>query len=326
MIQETDVIVLLNAFIDPLTGEGLVKSNRVSGLVIKGGQISFALTIPPQARQLYASLTGEIEKKIKESHGVKSCHIILTNERAPVQRLPDLEKIKNIIVVGSGKGGVGKSTVSLNLALGLAAKGLRVGLLDADIYGPSLPTMLNINQLPESRNKTLIPIETQGIKFISIGLLIPDHSSIVWRGPMIQKALIQMLWGTDWGVLDALVIDLPPGTGDIQITLCQKARLSGAIIVSTPQDLSLLDARKAVDMFQKVNVSILGIIENMSQFICPHCEKATPIFDHGGVEAEASFKNLPFLGSIPLSIKLREDKHVPLLFEDMVNRLIATLE
>lgn len=326
MIDQTVLLAHLNTFIDPITQQGLVRSNRISGLIIKGGHISFALISAPQYRSTYEDLAKQLEKSVKSMENVKSCHVLLTQERPSPNQLPPLERLKEIIVVGSGKGGVGKSTVALNLSLGLVKKGLRVGLLDADIYGPSIPTMLDIHDSPESHKQKIIPLQTKGLKVLSIGFLISEHASVVWRGPLIQKALVQMLWGAEWGDLDVLVIDLPPGTGDVQITLCQKVQLSGAIVVSTPQDLALIDARKAVDMFQKVNVPLLGIIENMSQFTCPHCGHNSPIFDHDGARQEAEKLKIPFLGSLPLSIDIRKNKIQQDLFIPLTEQIYRKLE
>jgi ATP-binding protein involved in chromosome partitioning len=212
-----------------------------------------------------------------------------------------------IIAVASGKGGVGKSTVAANLALGLQALGLRIGVLDADIYGPSMPRLLGLRGRPEPLGgRTLKPLERYGLKVMSIGFLVEEETPMIWRGPMVQSALVQMLREVAWGELDVLVVDMPPGTGDAQLTMAQQVPLAGAVIVSTPQDLSLIDARKGLAMFQRVDVPVLGIVENMSYFLCPHCGERTDIFGHGGAEHEATRIGVPFLGAVPLHMKIRE--------------------
>jgi len=212
-----------------------------------------------------------------------------------------------IIAVASGKGGVGKSTVAANLALGLKANGLRIGVLDADIYGPSMPRMLGITGRPRSREgKSLIPMENYGLKCMSMGFLVPEDTPMIWRGPMVMSALQQMLREVEWGKLDIIVVDMPPGTGDAQLTMAQQVPLAGAVIVSTPQDIALLDARKGLNMFKKVEVPVLGIVENMSYFLCPHCGGRSEIFSHGGAREEARRLGTEFLGEVPLDLEIRE--------------------
>lgn len=220
---------------------------------------------------------------------------------------PGISGVKHVIAVGSGKGGVGKSTTSCNLALGLAAIGLRVGILDADIYGPSQPKLFGLRGKPRVvSGSTLEPMERFGVKIMSIGFLVEEDLAMIWRGPMVISAITQMLRNVAWGDLDVLVVDLPPGTGDAQLTMAQQAPLSGAIIVSTPQDIALIDARRAIGMFQRVNIPLLGVIENMSNFCCPDCGIISPIFGHGGTRAEAARIGAPFLGEVPLDIRIRE--------------------
>jgi ATP-binding protein involved in chromosome partitioning len=222
--------------------------------------------------------------------------------------LHGIADVRAIVAVASGKGGVGKSTTAVNLALALAANGLRVGLLDADIYGPSIPRLMGLvgQQPQESSQNTLAPMENYGIKVMSMGFLVDEDTPMIWRGPMVQSALTQLMRDITWGELDIMVVDMPPGTGDAQLTMAQQVPLAGAIIVSTPQDLALIDARKGLNMFKRVNVPLLGIIENMSYFICPHCGARSDIFSHGGGKAEAEQLGVPFLGDIPLDMKIRE--------------------
>jgi len=239
--------------------------------------------------------------------------------------------IGNIIAVASGKGGVGKSTLAVNLAVALAKQGQAVGVLDADIYGPSIPRMLNLKDAqPETtEDQYFVPLEAHGLKLMSMGFLVPEREAMVWRGPMVQKALVQMLRDVKWGTLDTLIIDLPPGTGDVQLTLAQKVPLSGAVIVSTPQYIAIIDARKAVNMFQKTGVPILGIIENMSHYTCPGCGDEAHIFGHGGAATEAENLGVPYLGAVPLTLKLRQamDSGTPLPeeFEDIAKAMTANL-
>jgi ATP-binding protein involved in chromosome partitioning len=213
--------------------------------------------------------------------------------------------VKTVIAVASGKGGVGKSTVAVNLAVALAQSGLQVGLLDADVYGPSLPRMLGLSLKPQVKDGKMLPLEAWGLRCMSIGFLVEEETAMVWRGPMVTGALNQMLSQVAWGALDVLVIDMPPGTGDVQLTLAQRAKLAGAVIVSTPQDIALIDARRGVKMFEQVRVPVLGIVENMSYFCCPNCQHRSDIFGHGGAAAEASRIGVPFLGEVPLLLEIR---------------------
>lgn len=238
--------------------------------------------------------------------GVSRAEITVSAEVPVGQGQNTLPGVRKVIAVGSGKGGVGKSTVAVNLAVALAQLGAKVGILDADIYGPSVPTMMGVHRQPHVANKKLIPVETHGIKLISMGFLVEARQAIVWRGPMVVGALKQFLNDVDWGELDYLLIDLPPGTGDVQLTIAQNAPLAGAVVVSTPQAVALADVRRSVTMFQKVNVKIFGIVENMSEFVCPQCGHVEPIFGVGGAEREAGEMNLPFLGRVPLEVGVRE--------------------
>jgi ATP-binding protein involved in chromosome partitioning len=250
---------------------------------------------PPNARTVYQN------PRVQRSH---AGHAHAQQPQAP--KSSGIEGVASVIAVASGKGGVGKSTVAVNLALGLAKLGLKVGLLDADIYGPSVPRLLSITHKPETDGHKLQPIEKLGIKAMSIGFLVAEDSPMIWRGPMVQSALMQMMNDVAWAPLDVLVIDMPPGTGDAQLTIAQRVPLKGAVIVSTPQDIALIDARKGIAMFEKTQVPVLGIVENMSMFICPHCGHESHIFGHGGARAEAEKMNVTFLGEVPLVPLIRE--------------------
>ena len=274
----------------------------------------FALEVTPERGAAAEPLRQACENAVKKMRGVLSVTAVLTAERdaraktprGPIPRPAGVQGVKAIIAVASGKGGVGKSTVAVNLALGLAALGLKTGLLDADIYGPSVPRLLAIKEKPESDGNKLKPIGKFGLKVMSIGFLVNEDTPMIWRGPMVMSALTQMLNDVEWAPLDVLVVDMPPGTGDAQLTLAQRVPLKGAIIVSTPQDLALIDARKGLAMFRKTEVPVLGIVENMSTFICPHCGKESHIFGHGGARATAEMLECDFLGEIPLVPSIRE--------------------
>ena len=306
----------------------LVATGHVSGVVIKDGHVGFSLEIDPEDSEAIQPLRIAAENTVSAIEGVLSATAMLTSHRksAPQasQSAPQTQQdgaqneiqasiqgamhapAKNIIAVASGKGGVGKSTTAINLALAFKALGMSVGILDADIYGPSLPRLTGIKDKPTTQNNKLVPLEAFGLKVMSIGFLMEEDAPTIWRGPMVMSALEQMLKDVLWGDLDVLVIDMPPGTGDAQLTLSQRAKLAGAVIVSTPQDLALIDARKGLNMFHKVGVPVLGLIENMSYFICPSCGDTSHIFGHGGAEAEANRLGLPFLGKIPLEMAIRE--------------------
>jgi len=316
---------------------GMIKIPEVS--VDDAGKVIIPVNIPERYDGNVGELQAMIEERLKRLEGVSSLLVIPTAQREappppPSPELPKLRKrpteapgpdmrpaqaaipgIRNIIAVASGKGGVGKSTTAVNLALGLRALGLRVGLLDADIYGPSMPKLLGTDERPGVEDDRIVPIERYGIKAMSIGFLMDEESPVIWRGPMVVSALMQMSREVAWGELDVLVLDMPPGTGDAQLTMAQQVPLQGAVIVSTPQDLALIDARKGLKMFKNVDVPIFGIVENMSTFVCPHCGKSSDIFGHGGAEADAKRLGVPFLGAIPLHMAIREhsDAGVPVV-------------
>ncbi|GLR67721.1 iron-sulfur cluster carrier protein [Acidocella aquatica] len=282
----------------------------LDGLHVGDGLVQVTLAIKREDAAAREPLRRDVEAALAAMPGVKNASVVFTAHKAPAAPPPPvapvLPGVKSVIAVASGKGGVGKSTVAVNLAVALAQSGLSVGLLDADIYGPSLPRMLGLARKPEVRDGKMIPLEAWGVKCMSIGFLVDGDTAMVWRGPMATGALTQMLGQVEWGALDVLVVDMPPGTGDIQLTLAQKARLAGAVVVSTPQDIALIDARRGVKMFAQVNVPVLGIVENMSYFSCPHCGGRTDVFGHGGAAAEAARIGVPFLGEVPLLLEIRE--------------------
>ncbi|MDF1749429.1 MAG: iron-sulfur cluster carrier protein ApbC [Alphaproteobacteria bacterium] len=296
-------------------GGDIVSAGLVAGIAIRDRMVQISLEIgDPSKAESYEPTRRDVEKVISAMPDVLSATAVLTAEKGP-GAAPTAKpasdkgagKIRHIVAIASGKGGVGKSTTAVNIALALKQLGMRVGMLDADIFGPSQPRMLGISgSRPNSPDgKTLEPLESYGIKVMSIGFLVPEDQPVVWRGPMVMGALQQMLDDVMWGELDVLIVDMPPGTGDAQLTMSQKVPLAGAVIVSTPQDIALLDARKGLNMFRKVDVPVLGIIENMSMYICPNCGHEAHIFGHGGAKTEAEKLGTPFLGEIPLEIEIR---------------------
>jgi ATP-binding protein involved in chromosome partitioning len=322
MISRDDVLKALAGVAGPDGATPLPASGALSDIVIHQGKVYFSIAVDPARAGAFEVLRKAAEDAVKALPGAAGALVTLTAEKpkgaAPAAPTPGPRAqaataqsgppgVRRIIAVASGKGGVGKSTTACNLALGFAAEGLRVGVLDADIYGPSMPKLFGIRGRPKIKTgRTLIPMEGYGCKVMSIGFLVDEDTAMIWRGPMVISALNQMLREVDWGELDVLVVDMPPGTGDAQLTMSQSVPLAGAVIVSTPQDLALIDARRGVAMFQKVNVPILGIIENMSYFLCPSCGERSDIFGHGGARDEAARIGVPFLGEIPLHMEIRE--------------------
>lgn len=315
-------------------GQGdLVSLNLVSEIYVSDGRVAFSITVPADRAHTLEPMRKRAEEAVRAIPGVERVMVALTAEKAagqapaaadapkrpvPPQAAPKaappqggrsgpLPGIRSVVAVASGKGGVGKSTTAVNLAFALKAQGLAVGILDADIYGPSMPRLLGLTQKPETvGGNKLKPLEAHGVKVMSIGFLVDPEAPMIWRGPMVVSALTQMLRDVEWGNLDVLIVDMPPGTGDTQLTLAQNVPLAGAVIVSTPQDLALIDARKGLAMFQKVDVPILGIVENMSHFVCPHCGERSDIFGTGGARHEADKVGVRFLGEIPLHMAIRE--------------------
>lgn len=345
------VLETLKTLNDPISGQDLVSSGLVRALTVQDGAIRFVLEINPAHADQYKPLQVAAENALNSLVGVQKVSVVLTAHSTP-QAPPDLKPnrkpepkgpqkipgVDRILAIASGKGGVGKSTVSANLACALAAEGRRVGLLDADIYGPSQPRMLGVSGRPASPDgKTILPLRNHGVTMMSLGLMANDDQAVVWRGPMLMGALQQMLTQVQWGALDVLIVDLPPGTGDVQMTLAQKAHLEGAIIVSTPQDVALLDARKGIDMLKQLGTPILGMIENMSTHICSSCGHEEHVFGHGGVADEAKELGVPLLAEVPLHIDIRlaSDGGAPIVvskpdspqaeaFRDVARKLIST--
>lgn len=336
-LSQTDILTALEKVKLP-DGRTLAASGRMTGIVVNDGKVICAIAIEASEAGVMEPIRAQAEAAIRAIPGVRQALVGLTADKAPsgpgaapraapangpqaraTSKPAMLPGVKHIVAVASGKGGVGKSTTSCNLALGLAALGLSVGILDADIYGPSQPRLFGLRGKPRLVGPRMLePMERYGVKVMSIGFLVDEDAAMIWRGPMVISAITQMLREVAWGELDVLVVDLPPGTGDAQLTMAQQTPLSGAVIVSTPQDLALIDARRGIAMFEKVSVPLLGIIENMSSFCCPNCGHVSPIFGHGGARAEATKLNVPFLGEVPLDMQIREtsDEGRPIVASD----------
>ncbi len=322
MLTEQAVLDALKNVQEPELGKDIVTLNMVKDIQIDGDSLTFTIQLTTPA----CPLKGEIEKRCREGlAGVEGLNKIEVKWGAQVAKgasNPQMDEmapgIKNVIAVSSGKGGVGKTTVAVNLAVALARTGASVGIMDADIYGPNVPKMMGLSGQPISRDGKMVPPEAHGVSVMSMGFLVPDDTPLVWRGPMIHGAIQQFLKDVDWGEIDYLIVDLPPGTGDAQLSICQLMPVTGAVIVTTPQEVALLDSRRGLAMFQKVNVPLLGIIENMSYFRCPHCHERTDIFSTGGGEKAAKELKLDFLGAIPIDIAVREggDSGVPICAAD----------
>jgi ATP-binding protein involved in chromosome partitioning len=309
-ITADDVKAALASVIDPNTGKDFVSAKEVKNIKVEGATVSLDIELGYPARSQHAAIKGAVMEALQKLPGVAGVTVKVSSNilSHTVQRgLKVMPNVKNIIAVASGKGGVGKSTTAVNLALALAAEGASVGILDADIYGPSQPMMLGITGRPESRDgKTMEPLENHGVQVTSIGFMIDPDEPMVWRGPMVTQALQQLLEQTNWRDLDYLVVDMPPGTGDIQLTLSQKVPVTGAVIVTTPQDIALLDARKGLKMFEKVGIPILGVVENMSTHTCSNCGHTEAIFGEGGGEKMCRDFGVDFLGKLPLTLSIRE--------------------
>ena len=330
-ITEELILKTLGEVKDPSQSKDIVSLGLVTNVNIKDSNVSVTLEVPVHRGSAMEPIRKLAQEKIMKINGVTSATVVVTaheKKQKSTISLTDKDdikekiiesKVKRFVAVGSGKGGVGKSTTSVNLAIALKLEGYSVGLLDADVYGPSLPRMLGVSGRPASVGGDMVaPLQNFGISLMSMGLLVPDDTAMIWRGPMVQSALTQMLNSVAWGDLDVIVIDLPPGTGDIQISLAQQVNLAGALIVSTPQDIALLDVVKALTMFQKANVPILGMIENMSYWSCPDCGRVDHIFGKGGVKAEAKKRGLDLLGEIPISAEVRKssDSGIPIIISD----------
>lgn len=340
-VTKEQVLEVLRQLIHGESGMDIVSAGWIGGVnVQESGAVFIALEVPPELGPRLEPVRKAAEDTVARMNGVTSAKVVLTaSASAPQQPAPPpgapqhggamgqqelhgkmlLPGVKHIIAVSSGKGGVGKSTTSANLALALSRLGLKVAIFDADIFGPSMPRMMGLSGArPQGDENSIQPLENHGLKIMSIGFMVPDDAPIIWRGPMVMGALEQLLRDVEWGELDVMVVDMPPGTGDTQLTMCQRVPLSGAVIVSTPQDIALLDTRKGLNMYRKVEVPVLGIIENMSYYVCPNCGNREDVFSHGGAHRTAEELNCEFLGEIPLDIKIREtsDAGAPIVVTD----------
>ena len=327
-LNRDTVLGVLKTVADPVSGKDIHAAGVMRALTVENGAVRFVFEIDPKRAEQYEAVRQEAEKRVRELDGCSDVSIVLTahEDKKPPDLKPNkrpepkgperIPGVAHVIAVASGKGGVGKSTVSANIACALAAQGKKVGLLDADVYGPSQPRMLGVSGRPSSPDgKTILPLRNHGVTMMSLGLMTNEDQAVVWRGPMLMGALQQMLMQVQWGTLDVLIVDLPPGTGDVQLSLAQKTHLSGAVIVSTPQDVALLDTRKGIDMFKQLKTPLLGMIENMSTHVCSNCGHQEHIFGNGGVASEAKKLGIPLLAEIPLSLDIRvaADGGVPIV-------------
>jgi ATP-binding protein involved in chromosome partitioning len=325
LIDENAIAEALGAVHGPDGRTPLPQSGAIAGLTQRDGKVYLSIVVDPVEAAKAEPMRAAAQRALQAVAGVTAAIVTLTSERPPGAppahshthqhgakpaarpRVPEsVAGVRHIVAVASGKGGVGKSTVAANVAIAMAQQGWRIGLLDADVFGPSAPRLFGLTEKPKVEQSFLVPLVAHGIKVISIGLMIEEEAPVVWRGPMVMSAVTQLLREVAWGELDCLVVDMPPGTGDVQLTMAQSAPLAGAIIVSTPQDLALIDARRGIAMFDKVKIPVLGIDENMSYFICPHCQGRSDIFAHGGARHEAEKRGVAFLGEVPLDIAIRE--------------------
>jgi ATP-binding protein involved in chromosome partitioning len=305
-LSETTLQAALARFQDPETGRSITTLNQVHSCKLDGTKVSVTLGLTTWSAPLWEAVRGELENHLKRQFPAATVTVTVAEHQRPAEKMgPVALAAKSVLAVGSGKGGVGKSSIAVFLAAGLARAGCKVGLLDADVYGPSIPHLLGITQRPRIVDERIEPVEAAGMKVMSIGLLVPADEAVIWRGPMLHSALTQFLGDTAWGELDYLIIDMPPGTGDVALSLAQLLPLAGAVVVCTPQDVALLDAVKAIAMFRKVNLSLGGMVENMSFFVCPHCGAREDVFGAGGAKRRAAELYVPFLGEVPLLKELR---------------------
>ncbi|MGB7623803.1 MAG: iron-sulfur cluster carrier protein ApbC [Terriglobia bacterium] len=308
-VSESAVLNALKSIKDPDLHRDIVSLGFVQEVKICGGQVAFKIVLTTPACPVRDKMRDEAKAVVSALPGVTQVNVTMDAKVGATQGIPEKQAIpgiRNILVVGSGKGGVGKSTVAANLAISLAQMGARVGLMDGDIYGPNIPLMLGITEQPIVQNERVVPVIKHGLKVISMGFFNRGDTPVIWRGPMLHSAIQQFLKQVSWGELDYLMVDLPPGTGDVQLTMVQSVPLTGAVVVSTPQDVALQDARKAIMMFKQMKVDILGVVENMSYFLCPQCHHRSDIFSHGGARKASEKFEVPFLGEIPLDVSIRE--------------------
>ncbi|MFQ6617330.1 MAG: P-loop NTPase [Fidelibacterota bacterium] len=336
VVKRDEILNLLRNVKYPGYSRDIVSFGMVKDIAVKDRDLTVVLSLSTRDEDKRKKIVEDAKRVLSSLHGIKDVNVEVSRE-SDDQRLREdpwalqsvIPGVKNTIAVASGKGGVGKSTVAVNIAGALASKGYKVGVLDCDIYGPSLPTIMGLKKSPSmGPGNKILPLERFNIKLMSLGFIIDEDQAVIWRGPLVMKMIQQFIDDIYWGELDYLILDLPPGTGDVQLTLVQRLKLTGAVIVTTPQDLALLDAKKGANMFRKVNTPVIGIVENMSYFVCPHCGRTTDIFSQGGGESESRNLNVPFLGKIPLDplIRERSDTGTPLVIDkpDSESSLIFT--